>query len=95
MQATIPDNGLPERDNCPHCFRQACDVDEITRTGRSRPQQWVFKDVDGDLDTDLILQFPTQQAGIQCGDTVALVKGSTIGGVPIEGSDSIRTVACP
>ena len=66
------------------------------RTGaEAAPQQWAFQDVDEDSDTDLILQFPTQQAGIQCGDTVALVKGSTIGGVPIEGSDSIRTVACP
>jgi hypothetical protein len=51
-------------------------------------------DVDGDSDLDLILHFRSQQAGIKCGDTSLSLTGGTSAGQAIEGSDSIKTVAC-
>jgi hypothetical protein len=50
--------------------------------------------VDGDGDTDLILHFNAQEAGIACGDTNALLTGQTVAGMEIEGSDSVSTVGC-
>jgi hypothetical protein len=52
------------------------------------------QDADGDGDTDLILHFRTQDTGIACGDTSASLKGETLSGQLIEGSDSIKTVGC-
>lgn len=52
------------------------------------------EDVDGDEDLDLILQFVTQQSGIQCGDTSASLSGQTSGGQSIAGSDLVNTVGC-
>jgi hypothetical protein len=42
-----------------------------------------------------VLHFRTQDSGIQCGDTSATLVGSTLGGDPFSGSDSIVTVGCP
>lgn len=53
-----------------------------------------IEDVDGDLDTDMILHFNTQDTDILCGDTSAFLTGETFGGQAIEGSDSIKTVGC-
>ena len=53
-----------------------------------------MQDVDGDGDLDMILFFNTQQTGIACGQTSATLKGQTAAGIPIEGSDSIKTVPC-
>ncbi len=52
------------------------------------------EDADGDGDTDLVVHFRTRQTGIACGDTEATLVGATLGGDPIAGSDSIRTVGC-
>jgi len=51
-------------------------------------------DVDNDGDLDMILFFRTQQTGIACGQTSATLTGQTLTSIPIEGSDSIKTVAC-
>jgi hypothetical protein len=56
--------------------------------------QSALEDVDGDGFNDLILHFNTQDTGIQCGDTSALLTGQTFSGQAIEGSDSIVTVGC-
>ncbi len=58
------------------------------------PMHAALEDVDGDGDTDLTLHFSTQGTGIQCGHTAAALTGQTLGGQPIRGSDSIRTVGC-
>lgn len=58
------------------------------------PVHVALEDVDGDGDTDLILHFNTQETGIVCGDTSALLTGESVSGQEIEGSDSIKTVGC-
>jgi hypothetical protein len=52
------------------------------------------EDVDGDGDWDLVLHFRTKNTGIACGDTSAMLTGTTVDGQPIEGQDSIKTVGC-
>lgn len=64
--------------------------------GQASPQNGGhFADVNGDGIPDLLLQFPTQGAGIQCGDTALTVSGNTASGNAITGFDTIRTVGCP
>jgi hypothetical protein len=58
------------------------------------PASYSLTDVDGDGDTDLALRFRTEQTGIQCGDTSAILTGRTYGGVMIRGSVAIRTIGC-
>ncbi len=53
-----------------------------------------IEDVDGDGDNDMVLHFRTQATGIECGATSASLTGQTLGGQPIEGIDSVRTVGC-
>lgn len=49
------------------------------------------EDVNDDGYDDLVLHFDTQESGIAEGDTEAMLTGQTIGGVAIEGVDSITT----
>jgi len=49
-------------------------------------------DVNGDRRKDLMCHFNTQAAGFRAGDTQGVLKGLTITGVPIEGTDSVRIV---
>ena len=53
-----------------------------------------FEDVDDDGDIDVVFHFKTQKTGIACGDTTATLTGETLGGQPLEGTDSVRTVGC-
>ena len=52
------------------------------------------EDVNGDGLKDLICHFYTQNTGFHCGDTTATLKGKTVQGIPIEGSDSVNIVPC-
>lgn len=64
-------------------------------TGIEAPQvHSALEDLDGDGDKDMILHFNTQETGIQCGDTKAILTGETFSGQKIKGSDSIKTVGC-
>lgn len=53
---------------------------------------YALKDVDGDGDIDMILQFETLATGIKPSDTQAMLTGMTVGGIHIEGTDSVRVV---
>lgn len=55
------------------------------------PVHSALEDVDGDGDADMILHFKTQETGIACGATSAILTGETQGGQAIEGGDPITT----
>lgn len=68
---------------------------EFGKTGtEASASHYALEDIDLNGDTDLILHFSTQDTGIACGDTVALLTGETLSQEIIEGSDFILTVAC-
>lgn len=58
------------------------------------PVHFVLEDVNKDGDTDMILQFNTQNTGIDCGYSSASLTGQTLSGQTIEGYDFINTVGC-
>lgn len=77
----------------------ADDIDPITvrfgKTGiETYASHWSLSDVNGDGQLDLLLHFPTQNTGIQCGDTKVYLTGKTGSGVSIKGEDDIHTVGC-
>jgi hypothetical protein len=50
------------------------------------------RDVNGDGLLDLVCHFYTQKTRFKTGDTVGVLKGKTVTGAPIRGTDSIRIV---
>lgn len=58
------------------------------------PLRSALEDIDGDGDTDMVLQFDTQSTGIACGDASASLTGKALSGQAIQGFDSINTVGC-
>jgi len=50
------------------------------------------EDVNGDSLLDLVCHFHTQTAAFQAGDTQGILKGMTMSGTPLMGTDSVRTV---
>lgn len=52
------------------------------------------EDIDGDGLIDLVCHFNTEDAAFECGDTEGVLKGMTMDGTLIEGSDSVRIVPC-
>jgi WD40 repeat protein len=54
-----------------------------------------IEDVDIDGDLDLLLHFRTQETGIECGDSEAVLTGETFDGQTIiEGVDYVNTITC-
>jgi hypothetical protein len=52
------------------------------------------EDVNGDGLDDVVCHFNTQYTDFEIGDTEGILKGQTVEGVPIEGSDSVKIVPC-
>jgi hypothetical protein len=52
-------------------------------------------DIDGDSDTDIVVAFRTQEAGILCTEDTVSITGDTYAGDPFTGNDMIATPACP
>ena len=60
----------------------------------AEPVHAIFKDVNHDGQTDLLLHFRTEDTGLTCASTSAKLTGSTLDGLSFEGTDPIRTVGC-
>jgi hypothetical protein len=60
----------------------------------AHPMGGHFQDVNDDGLTDLLSHYRTQETGIATGDTEACVTGETLDRTPLEGCDSINTIAC-
>jgi outer membrane protein assembly factor BamB len=58
------------------------------------PQHYALADMNGDGKADLVLQFPTQNTGIACATTSATLSGKTVIGLPITGTDTVKTAGC-
>jgi hypothetical protein len=52
------------------------------------------RDIDGDGHPDLLLLFGIRASGFDCGDSVAVLTGSTIDGRDFRGRDAVRVVGC-
>jgi hypothetical protein len=77
----------------------AVDIDTATvRFGHSGTEATVvqssIEDVNDDGYVDMMLHFNTQETGIQCTDTSAVLKGKTFHGQDIIGTDVIKTNGC-
>jgi hypothetical protein len=78
-------------------FDATTTVDRTTvrfgKTGtEAAPVQIAVVDANGDGALDLVLHFRTQDTGLQCGDTSALLTGETVDGETILAADAIVTV---
>ena len=60
----------------------------------AQPMRTSMEDVDADGRIDLISMFRMQQTGIECGHTMALLRGRTHNGEDIEGRAVFRTAGC-
>jgi hypothetical protein len=68
--------------------------DEESLAFCTKSDEDVEEDVNVDGLLDLVCHFHTRDTGFQCGDTEGVLRGETLDGVPIEGSDSVRIVPC-
>ncbi len=66
------------------------------RTGtEASPLSWLLTDVNHDRHKDLVCQFDNQETGFICGDTMGMVRASTVNGCFLVGQDSIKLLDCP
>jgi hypothetical protein len=71
----------------------ATTVDPVTVLfAGASPLRWAMEDVDGDGDMDLLFHFKTQELGLDENSTEAILTGSTFGGQPIQGTDTVNIV---
>jgi hypothetical protein len=75
-------------------FGRTGDEDSLHRRGRNQVPNCGTEDVNDDGRDDLVCRFKTRDTGIACGDTSASLKGETVDGQMIKGSDSVKTVRC-
>jgi len=67
------------------------DPDTVLFAGAS-PVRWATEDVDSDGDVDLLFHFKTQELDPDQIGTEATLTGSTYGGTPIQGTDTVNIV---
>jgi len=68
-------------------------VDPVTvRFADAYPLRWTMEDVDRDKDVDLLFHFKTQGLNLDMGSTEATLIGMTLGGVHIQGTDTVKIV---
>ncbi len=60
----------------------------------AQPMRTSIEDVDADGSIDMIALFRMQQTGIECGHTMAMLRGRTRDGEDIEGSAMFKTAGC-
>jgi hypothetical protein len=58
----------------------------------AQPVRWAMEDVDGDGDLDLLFHFKTQELNLTEYSIEATLTGETLGGVQIEGTDTVNIV---
>lgn len=56
------------------------------------PIRWVKEDVDGDGDLDLLFHFKTQKLNLDENSIEATLTGTTYGGNPVQGTDTVNIV---
>jgi hypothetical protein len=56
------------------------------------PMRWTWEDVDSDGDMDLLFHFKTQELNLTASSTEATLTGTTFGGQPIQGTDTVNIV---
>ena len=52
------------------------------------------EDTNADGFMDMVFHFETQETGIVCGDTKAILRGKTFDGTPFTGTGELKTVGC-
>ena len=52
------------------------------------------RDVDGDVDTDLVFRFKSRDIGLNCTDSSATLRGQTVAGRVVQGTDSVMVAGC-
>jgi predicted amidohydrolase YtcJ len=56
------------------------------------PKKWIWQDVDGDGDLDMLFHFDTQSLGLTPTSTHATLTGLTYAGVVFQGTDTVKIV---
>jgi hypothetical protein len=71
-------------------FGATGDENSLVLKGRKRVPDCQVRDVNTDRLLDLVCKFTISKTGFQPGDTQGILKGLTVEGIPIEGSDSVE-----
>ncbi len=82
-------NALEQVDRNSLTFGSSGDENSLNLKGRKHIPDCRKKDVNKDRLPDLVCKFNINATGFQLGDTVGILKGLTVDGLPIEGHDSV------
>jgi hypothetical protein len=58
------------------------------------PEHFLFDDIDGDGDQDLLVFFSANNSNIECDTLFTYVTGKFVGGELFAGTDSVHVVGC-
>lgn len=82
-------NAIQQVDRKSLTFGSTGDETSLNLKGRKQAPDCKTKDVNKDKLPDLVCKFMLGSTGFQLGDTEGILKGLTVDGTPIEGSDSV------